>query len=345
MDNKRGFASDNNAPVHPKIIEAMLACNKGHTVGYGDDIFTRQAEALIKNHFGEDSEVFFVFNGTAANVLGLNNITSSFNSIICTETAHIEEDECGAPEFITGCKLLPVPTKDGKLSIRSILPHLKGFDFEHHSQPAVVSITQATELGTVYRPDEIRELADYIHSLGMLLHMDGARIANAAAYLGLSLREVSKDCGVDVLSLGATKNGGMYGEAILFFKPELARNMKYHRKQGMQLASKMRYIAAQFSALLTDDLWLQNANHANEMAMHLAQAISNIPGLIITQPVEANGVFVKVKPDWIPELQKQFFFYEWDEKESVVRWMTSWDTTKDDVDSFIELVRSLADRA
>lgn len=345
MLNKRGFASDNNAPVHPEVMEEMLKCNVGHTVGYGDDPYSAMAIRQIREHFGEETEVFFVFNGTAANVLGLNNITSSFHSIICSETAHIEEDECGAPEFFTGCKLLPVHTTDGKIGPDQIRPHLKGFDFEHHSQPRVVSITQSTELGTVYSLKEIRELADFVHGYGMFLHMDGARISNAAAALGVTLRETSRDCGVDVLSFGATKNGGMYGEAILFFNPALAENMKYHRKQSMQLASKMRYIAVQFSALLNRDLWLTNASHANAMAARLAEKASKIPGIVLTQPVEANGVFAKVPPSVIPDLLEHFFFYEWDESQSVVRWMTSWDSTPDDIDRFCDLLAKLTARA
>ncbi len=341
MKNIRGFASDNNAAVHPEIMQAMVACNTGHVVGYGDDDFTRSAVLKIRQHFGADTEVFFVFTGTAANVVGLRNMTQSFNSIICAESAHIQEDECGAPEFFTGCKLIPVETINGKISVESIEPHIRGIDFEHHSQPRVVSITQATELGTVYSIDEIREIADFVHKKGLLLHLDGARIANAAAALGVTMKAISRDAGVDVLSLGGTKNGAMYGEAILFFKPGMTQWFKYFRKQSMQLASKMRFIAAQFEALLTDDLWLRNADHSNKMAQLLASRASQIPGVRINRPVDANGVFAILPPDVIKSLQEEFFFYVWDETLSEVRWMTSWDTTEEDIIQFTNLIAKL----
>ncbi len=342
MKNIRGFASDNNAAVHPEIIEAIIECNKGHAVGYGDDDFTRKAVTKIKQHFGNETEVFFVFNGTAANVLGLRNMTQSFNSIICAESAHIQEDECGAPEFFTGCKLLPVETINGKICIESIAPHIRGLDFEHHSQPKVVSITQATELGTLYSLDEIKTIAEFVHEKGLLLHMDGARIANAAAALNLSMKELTKDAGVDVLSFGGTKNGGMYGEAILFFKPGLTEWIKYFRKQSMQLASKMRYIAVQFDALMTNDLWRRNAEHSNKMARLLATRAGEIPGIKINRPVAANGVFAIIPETLIEKLQEEFFFYVWDETQSEVRWMTSWDTSEEDILRFTELLAKLS---
>lgn len=341
MKYSRGFASDNNAGVHPEIMDAMLACNNGHTIGYGDDIYTERALKAIKEHFGEDTEAYFVFNGTAANVVGLKNITQSFNSIICADTAHIEEDECGAPEYFTGCKLLPVESKSGKIDIEGISHHLKGFDFEHHSQPAVVSITQATEMGTVYSVEEIRMLADFVHEKGLLLHMDGARLANAAVSLGLEMVDITKNAGVDVLSLGCTKNGAMYGEAVLFFKPGLTEYFKYFRKQSMQLASKMRYIAVQFEALFTDHLWRRNASHANDMARLLYNRVKNINGVIVNGKVESNGVFAIIPSEIIHQLQKEFFFYVWDEKTSEVRWMTSWDTQIEDVENFGDLLESL----
>lgn len=342
MKNNRGFASDNNAGVHPEIMQAMIHCNTGHVVGYGDDDFTRNAAAKIRNHFGSETEVFFVFNGTAANVVGLRNMTQSFHSIICAESAHIQEDECGAPEFFTGCKLIPVETINGKITIESIAPHIRGIGFEHHSQPKVVSITQATELGTVYSVDEIRKIADYVHLKGLLLHMDGARIANAAASLELSMKAVSRDAGVDVLSFGGTKNGAMYGEAILFFKPGLTEWFKYLRKQSMQLASKMRYIAVQFDTLLTNDLWKRNADHSNRMAKLLASRAGQIPGIQIDRPVDANGVFAVIPERLIKPLQEEFFFYVWDETRSEVRWMTSWDTTEEDIIRFTTLIANLS---
>ena len=341
MSHSRGFASDNNAGVHPDILNAIVGCNAGHTVGYGADPYTDKAVAKIKQHFGETTEVYFVFNGTAANVVGLRNMTHSFNSIICADTSHINEDECGAPEFFTGCKLIAVESEGGKLTVDKIAPHVRGFGFEHHSQPRVVSITQATEMGTVYSLDEIRTIADYVHKNGMLLHMDGARIANAAAGLGVDLRTTTRDAGVDVLSFGGTKNGGMYGEAILFFTPGLSESFRYLRKQSMQLASKMRYIAVQFETMLTDNLWLRTADHSNKMARLLAQKAGGLPGVRITQPVEANGVFAIVPKRIIPELQKEFFFYVWNEATSEVRWMTSWDTTEEDIVRFTKRLATL----
>ncbi|MFO7617814.1 MAG: low specificity L-threonine aldolase, partial [Bacteroidales bacterium] len=311
--------------------------NQGHVVGYGDDPYTRRATEKIVEAFGEGTHPYFVFNGTAANVVGLKNLIHSYHSVICAETAHIHEDECGAPEFITGGKVLPVHAPDGKLTVESIKPHIKGIDFEHHSQPRVISITQATELGTVYTPEEIRALADFAHARGMLIHMDGARIANAAASLGLSLRETTRDAGVDVLSFGCTKNGAMYGEAILFFT-DCGDSIKYYRKQSMQLASKMRYIAVQFEALLTDNLWRRNALHSNRMAKILAEKAAKIQGVHIVQPVQANGVFAAIPRQIIKPLQEEFFFYVWDEPRSEVRWMTSWDTTEEDINRFTDLI-------
>lgn len=338
MKNRRGFASDNNAPVHPEIMEAITGCNSGHAIGYGDDEYTRRATEKIRDHFGTGTEVFFVFTGTAANVVGLRNMTQSFHSIICAESAHIQEDECGAPEFFTGCKLLPAETKNGKISIEAIAPHIRGIDFEHHSQPRVVSITQATELGTVYSVRETKEIADFVHGHGLLLHMDGARIANAAVALGMSMREITRDAGVDVLSFGATKNGAMYGEAILFFKTGLTDWFKYLRKQSMQLASKMRYIAVQFEAMMTNDLWRRNAAHSNSMAQLLASRAGMIPGVKVNRPVEANGVFAIIPEALVKPLQEEFFFYVWDETISEVRWMTSWDTTEEDIMKFTDLI-------
>lgn len=341
MINKRGFASDNNASVHPEIIQAMIDCNSGHTVGYGNDPYTEKALEKIKNEFGKDTSGFFMLTGTGANVVGLKSVTQTYNSIICAETAHIEEDECGAPELFTGCKLIPIEQKHGKITKEHILPHLKGFGFEHHSQPKVVSITQATEMGSVYTVDEIKELADFVHSYDLLLHMDGARLANAAVSLNLPFKAFTSEAGVDVLSFGGTKNGAMYGEAVLFFKPGLTESFKYFRKQSMQLASKMRYIAVQFEALLTNDLWKRNAAHSNQMAQMLAAQVADLPGVSLTGPVESNGVFACIPAKIIKPLQDAFFFYVWDEIKSEVRWMTSWDTTEEDIEQFVKTLKSL----
>jgi threonine aldolase len=339
MKPTRSFASDNNAGVHPDILKAISAANQGHVVGYGDDAYTHSAQALFKEQLGEDIEVFFVFNGTAANCLSLKALTNSYHAVICAEGAHIYVDECGAPEKFTGCKLVPVPAKNGKLTVEAVQSAYHGVGDEHHVQPKVISITQATEVGTVYRPNEIRALAEFAHDHGMFLHVDGARIANAVAAQGLTLKQATRDLGIDVLSFGATKNGALGAEAVVFFNPELAASFKFYRKQGMQLASKMRFISAQFEALFAGDLWLQNARHANRMAQLLKREISKIPQVKIIYNVEANGVFAQVPRKAIAKLQKRYFFYVWNESQSVVRWMCSWDTTADDVKQFAGFLR------
>ncbi|MFW5916099.1 MAG: threonine aldolase family protein [Bacteroidota bacterium] len=341
----KSFASDNNSGVHPEIFIALQEVNRWHVLAYGDDKYTRQAYQKFKDYFGEDTGIYFVFLGTAANVLGLGALSRSYHSVICAETSHIHEDECGAPEKFNGIKLLPVETEDGKLTVEGVKKHIKGIGFEHHSQPRIISVTQATELGTVYSKNEIRELADYAHENNMYLHMDGARIANAAVSLGKGLNEITRDAGVDVLSFGGTKNGMMYGEAILFFNNMAEEEFKYIRKQGMQLASKMRFISAQFLRYLSNNLWYETASHSNAMARLLADEAAKIDGIEITQKVEANGVFAKVPPEIIPELQKEFMFYVWDHKKSVVRWMTSFDTTEGDIYDFVELMRKLTGEA
>jgi threonine aldolase len=334
-----GFASDNNAGVHPEIMQALIEANQGHTIAYGDDPWTRRAMDKFAEHFGSDIDVYFVFLGTGANVLALQAATRSYNSVICAETAHIQVDECAAPEKFTGCKLLPVATLDGKLTVPGIEKHLHGFGFEHHAQPRVVSITQPTELGTVYRLDEIRAIADCVHARGMVLHMDGARLANAAVYLNQSLAAITRDCGVDLLSFGGTKNGMMFGEAIVFFNRKLADGFPYIRKQGMQLASKMRFISAQFNALLGNDLWRRNATHANRMAQLLANEVRQIPAIQISQKVETNAIFAILPPDNVALLQKASFFYIWDKTRSEVRWMTAFDSTTEDVADFIQVLK------
>jgi threonine aldolase len=340
MSTKRSFASDNNAGVHPRILKAIASANDGHVIAYGDDPYTARAVEKFHEHLGKDAAVFFVFGGTGANVLGLKAITHSHHAIICAETAHIHVDECGAPEKFTGCKLLPVATSDGKITIDHIKPLLHEVGFEHHVQPRVISISQATEMGTVYTQREMKALATFAHDHDMLLHVDGARIANAAASLKVKLRAITRDAGADVLSFGGAKNGMMYGEAVVFFDKALAGDFKYTRKQGTHLPSKMRYISAQFEALLTDDLWRQNAEHANRMAQLLAGELGKIPQITITQKVEANGVFAMIPKRHIARLQKKYFFYVWNEAISEVRFMTSFDTTEDDLADFVGLVKS-----
>ena len=339
----RSFASDNNAGVHPALIRAITAVNRGHVVGYGDDTYTESAVKHFKRLFGQDIEVFFVFNGTAANCLSLKALTSSYHAVICAESAHIYVDECGAPEKFTGCKLIPLPPKDGKLTVETVRSAYHGIGDEHHVQPRVISITQATEVGTIYKPCEVRDLAEFAHERGMFLHVDGARIANAAASLGLSLRQATRELGVDVLSFGATKNGAMGAEAVVFFPAKKAgaprTDFKFYRKQAMQLSSKMRFISAQFEALLKGDLWLRNAEHSNRMAKLLERELSKILQVKIVYPVEANGVFARIPRHAIQQIMKRYFFYVWNEEQSMVRWMCSWDTTENDVMQFAKFVR------
>jgi threonine aldolase len=343
----RSFASDNNAGVHPEIIEAIARANQGHVIAYGDDPYTRSAVAKFEEHFGSGIDVFFTFNGTGANVLGLQSLNRPYHAVLCSDYAHIYTDECGAPEKHTGCKLIPLPHQDGKITLDSVRHAYHGIGDQHHVQARVISITQSTEMGTVYQPEEIQALAGFAHEREMFLHMDGARIANAAASLGQTLRQATRDLGVDVLSFGGTKNGMMGGEAVIFFNQGvnqgasnsgLSRDFLYLRKQGMQLASKMRFIAVQFEALLTDNLWRRSAEHANRMARLLEKEISLISGVKIIWKVEANGVFVQIPRHAVEEIKARYFFYMWIENECIVRWMCSFDTTEEDVRDFAAVV-------
>jgi threonine aldolase len=341
MKPSRSFASDNNAVVHPEVLEAIGRANQGHTVGYGDDPHTASAVGKFREHFGDDTRVFFVFNGTAANVLSLQALTRPFHAVLCPELSHIYTDECGAPEKLTGCKLIPLPAPDGRLTVETVAHAYHGIGDQHHVQPRVISITQSTEMGTVYKPSEIEALARFAHERKMFLHMDGARISNAVAAQQLSLRQATRDLGVDVLSFGGTKNGLMGVEAVVFFRPELADDFSFLRKQGMQLASKMRFLSAQMEALLTNDLWRRNAEHANRMARLLELEIKKIPSIKIVYPVDANGVFAQIPPAAIPKIHERYFFYVWSEEESIVRWMCSFDTTEEDVHEFVGFVREV----
>jgi threonine aldolase len=338
-NEKRGFASDNNAGVHPDVLKEIISVNTGHVIGYGNDIYTEHALNIFRKQFGSATETFFVLTGTGANVLSLSGITRSWNSVITASSAHMEQDECGAPEKFTGCKVLTVDTPDGKIKVELLAKHMHGFDFEHHSQPKVISITQSTEMGTVYTVSEIKNIADFAHSRGMLLHMDGARIANAAVSVNLPFREFTTDAGVDVLSFGGTKNGMMFGEAICFLKPGLSGDFKYVRKQGMQLASKMRFISAQYIAYFSNDLWKKCASHSNSMAGTLAHKLQQFKEIKITQAVQSNGVFVIMPSDIADKMRNHYFFYPWDEKTSEYRLMTSWDTTEEDINDFIFLLK------
>ena len=335
---KRGFASDNNAGVHPRVWDALRSAGHGHAVAYGDDVYTETAVRLFRERFGERAEVFFVFGGTGANVSALAAVTRPFQAVVCAETAHINVDECGAPERFTGCKLIDLPTPDGRLTPEQVEPLLARLGDQHHVQPRVVSVAQPTELGTVYTVEELARLASFAHGRGMLLHVDGARLANAAAHLGVSLKELTADAGLDVLSFGGTKNGMMYGEAVVFRTPGLARDFKFVRKQGAQLASKMRFIAAQFEALLTDDLWLANAAHANRMARLLAAELGRLPRVRLTQAVESNAVFALLPREHVAAIQEQFFFYVRNEETSEVRLMASFDTAEEDVRELVKVI-------
>jgi threonine aldolase len=333
MSERRGFASDNHAGVHPEVLAAIAAANEGHAGSYGADPWTARAEERFREHFGPVAQAYPVFNGTGANVLCLEALTHPWEGTVCARSAHLNVDECGAPER-AGRKLLVVDAPDGRLTPEMVAPLLVRTGDEHVVQPRVISITQSTELGTVYPPEAVAALAEWAHARGMLLHVDGARLCNAAAALGLPLRALTTDAGVDALSFGGTKNGVMGAEAVVLLREALADGFRYRRKRAMQLASKMRFVSAQLEALLADDLWQRCASHANAMARRLAAAVGALPGLRITQPVEANAVFAILARDATDRLQRDWPFYVWDENTGEVRWMTSWDTAPEDVDAF-----------
>jgi threonine aldolase len=332
---RRHLASDNWAGVHPEVVAAIASANVGHVPSYGQDAYTAAAKEKLRAHFGKDAEIFFVFSGTGANVLSLQTLALPFNAVICADTAHIFTSECGAAEKHVGCKLLAIPSSDGKIDRDGITRHLVRFGDDHAVQPSAVSITQATEYGTVYTPDEIQVISGFVHEHGLRLHMDGARLANAAASLGVSLLDITGNAGVDVLSFGGTKNGLIAGEAVIFFDQELARNFAYRRMQLAQLSSKMRFVAAQFGALFTDDLWLRSASHANSMAAMLARGLDSLPGCRLTQVVQANEVFASIPREHIAALQSECFFTIWEEDISEARFVTSFDTTEDDINDFL----------
>lgn len=332
----RSFASDNNSGVHPLVMEALNQANKNHARGYGDDAWTQEAICNIRQAFTPECEPLFVFNGTGSNVVALQLITRSYHSILCTETAHIYVDECGSPVKMTGCQIRPIATLDGKLTPDLILPHLHGFGDQHHSQPAAIYLSQCTELGTVYTPQELKAITTLAHQYSMHVHMDGARIANACAYLNLSLKEITVDCGIDILSFGGTKNGLMMGECVVVFDPQLKAEACFVRKQSAQLSSKMRFLSCQFTAYLANNLWLTNATHANNMARKLYNALKELPGVCFTQEVESNQLFLTMPPLVIDRMLQSYFFYFWNEVNGEVRLVTSFDTTEADVDAFIE---------
>jgi threonine aldolase len=335
---KKTFASDNYAGAHPEIMDALVKANAGHQGSYGSDDYTRQAISKFKQLLGKDVEIFFAYNGTGANVLGLSTLTTSYNSIICSDLAHINVDESTAPEKFLGCKLITIPTKDGKIYPEEVEGKIIRVGDQHHPQVKVISISQSTEYGTVYTVEEIKALSAVARKHNLYLHMDGSRISNAAVSLHKDFKEFTADAGVDVLSFGGTKNGMMFGEAVVFFNPTLASNFHYIRKQGMQLHSKMRFISSQFAALLSNDLWKRNASHANQMAKRLEEGLRQFKSITITQKVDANGVFAIIPSAVIPALQQNGFFYVWNDKLSEARLMCSWDTTPEDVDAFVHQV-------
>ncbi|MEO9170148.1 MAG: aminotransferase class V-fold PLP-dependent enzyme [Candidatus Baltobacteraceae bacterium] len=339
----RSFASDNNAPVAPEIMQAIADENRGDAIGYGRDDRTAQAIEKFRAHFGAETDVFFAFNGTGANVVALSCVVKPWESVLCPATAHLQTDECGAFERFTGSKMIPIPTRDGKLTVADLEPHVHAGEEEHHSKPRVISISQSTEYGGVYERREVRELCSFAHDHGLIFHVDGARISNAAAALGTTPRALTKDLGVDILSFGGTKNGLMLGEAICFFNPDLAAvAAPFARKQAMQLASKMRYISAQFDALLTGDLWLRYASHANAMTARLLAQIQDVPGLRVTRDARCNAIFATMERVALDRIAKEFFFYLFDERLPEARWMTHWATTESDVDAFAASIRANA---
>jgi threonine aldolase len=335
----RSFASDNYAGVHPEVLAALALANGGHQTAYGDDAYTENLQDIIRDHFGAAAEAFPVFNGTGANVLALQALTNRWGAVVCAESAHINVDEGGAPERMGGLKLLTVPTPDGKLTPELIDRQAWGWADEHRAMPQVVSITQSTELGTLYTPEEIRVICEQAHSRGMTVHVDGSRIANAAAALDMPMSAFTSHVGVDILSLGGTKNGALLGEAVVVLNQDGVSHMKHLRKLSMQLHSKMRFVSVQLEALLAKDLWLRNARHANAMALRLAAGVGAIDGVHLLHPVQANAVFVRLPHDVSERLQKAFRFYFWDEAAGDVRWMCSFDTTEADVDAFVTALR------
>lgn len=335
------FGSDNHSGVHPDIMEAILKANVGYTHSYGDDPITLEAIEKFKEHFGENIDVYFVLTGTGANVISLQNFLKPFEAVICAETAHINVDECGAPEHFTGCKLITIPTKDGKLTPALIETAIVGVGDEHHVQPRIISISQVSELGSIYTPTEIKEIVDFAHKQKMFVHLDGARLANAAVALNCSLADLTTHTGIDILSFGATKNGAMLAESIVSFRPELSTNLKYIRKMGMQLYSKMRYSSAQWTAFLSNDLWRKSAQNANSLAKYMYAKLSEIEEVTLTQEIQANALFALLPKEIIEPLREEYYFYTWNEFTGEIRLMCSFDTKREDIDKFIEFLKEL----
>ncbi|HST71238.1 beta-eliminating lyase-related protein [Kocuria sp.] len=341
---RKGFASDNYAGVHPEVLQALGTANEGHVGAYGADPYTEALQDVARRHFGEQAVCYPVFNGTGANVVALSAMTDRWDAAICTATAHAHVDECGAPEKVGGVKMLPVPTPDGKLTPELIDREAHGFGFEHHAQPRVVTLSQSTELGTLYTPEELRAVCEHAHGLGLTVHLDGARLANAAAALDVSLRELTVDVGVDVLSWGGTKNGLMGAEAVVVVNPDAVRQPRFVRKLSTQLASKMRFVSVQLLAMYSGDLWVTAARRANSMAQRLSDGLADVPGVQVTQAPQANAVFAVLPADVTARMQQRYPFYVWEETTGEVRLMCSWDTSPRDVHGFLEALREESSR-
>jgi threonine aldolase len=338
--SRKSFGSDNHAGTHPAVMRAIAEANTGDAVAYGADPWTDRAVTEIQRLSGARGGVYLVLNGSGANVLGLGLLLGRHEAVICAESAHIHTDECGASERLLGTKLLTVPAPDGKLTPESIASRLAGRGDEHFAQPGVVAVTQSTEFGTCYSLDELRAIKKFCAANGLRVFLDGARLANAAAYLGCTLADLASNA--DVLSFGGTKNGAMGVEAVIVMQEADGANARYLRKQHGQLSSKMRFLGAQFSALLSDDLWLANAGHANAMAARLAAGLADVPGIEIVYPVQSDAVFARLAPGRIADLQRDWTFHVWDEETSVVRWMTAFDTQPGDVDAFLSDIAATA---
>lgn len=338
----RGFGSDNHAGVHPRILASLTEANQGHAPSYGTDEWTAKALLKFQEHFGSQAQVFFVFNGTAANVTALRALAKPYQSVFCSDVSHINVDECGAPEFLAGCKLIPLPSVDGKLTISELEKAFVRRGDQHYSQTQILSLTQPTEVGTVYSLEELKSLIRWAQERQLKVHIDGARLANAAAALQISFKELTTDLGVDVVSFGGTKNGLMMGEAVVFLNKELARDFKYIRKQSGQLPSKSRFIACQFLSYFQNDLWRDIANHSLQMAQELHSAVCKIPGVEVTQKPQSNAVFAKIPSAWVKPLREKYFFYVWNETIFECRWMTSWDTERSDIEGFSKALKELS---
>ncbi|WP_374001784.1 low specificity L-threonine aldolase [Bdellovibrio bacteriovorus] len=339
---KRGFGSDNHAGIHPRILESLLTANTEHAPAYGTDEWTEAAVGEFKKQFGPDAQVFFVFNGTAANVTALRALAKPHQSVFCSDVAHIHVDECGAPEYMAGCKLLPLPSVNGKLQIETLEKAFIRRGDQHYSQTQVLSLTQPTELGTTYSVQELKDLIQWAKARKLYVHIDGARLSNAAFFLKKNFKEITTDLGVDIVSFGGTKNGLMMGEAVVILNKELAADFKYIRKQSAQLPSKTRFIACQFEAYFKNNLWQDIAGHSYEMALYLYESCKNIPGVRVREVPQSNAVFATIPSHWVKKLREHYFFYVWDETTFECRWMTSWDTQKQDIDGFVQLLKELS---